>query len=225
MTDFVSPGYVTLKEAVDLTGRHLFDTAWTGKEIRQLRFPAPKRSLRRLESAVHELRSLLAGGKVSAIALAKNGQTFSVPTALWLSQDGRAVFNTGILPPGNLRESLRARQEGTLIRQISVPKIDLEDALSFGRVTTKTEPTAGIPVDEYRTGFPGRPPKIRQLIEQEFRRRCEAGEVCSTLAEEARALQQWAKSHHPRASTPAEKTITNNIRNPYRANARNTAQN
>jgi hypothetical protein len=147
MAEFVPSGFVTLRDAVDLTGRHLLGPAWTGNEIRQLRFPAPKRSLRRLESAVHELRSLLGSDMVSAIAVFENGQTFPVPTALWLSQDGRAVFNTGNLSVGNLREALRARREGTRTRHILLRRTELEGALanalnqagSERRLTVKAE--------------------------------------------------------------------------------------
>ncbi len=226
MSDFVPDEFLTLSDAVDYAGRRLFQPDWTGREIRQLRRPPPKRTLRRLERAIGELRNLMASKHVQPIALANNGERFQVPISVWLSTDGRTVFNTGILPPGNLRESLRAKQEGTLVRRILVPKLDLDNALSFGRIKTKTEATAEAPVDEYRTGLPGRPSKSKHLIEQEFRRRCEAGEACSTLPAEARALRQWAEEKHPRAPTPTEKTITNNIRDSYNQHAaRNTAQN
>jgi hypothetical protein len=71
-------------------------------------------------------------------------------------------------------------------------------------------------IDPYRTGLPGRPSMIKHHIEQEFRRRCEAGEVCPSLAEEARTLRGWAATEHPSAPTPTEKTIKNNLRNLYR---------
>jgi hypothetical protein len=128
-TDYVPPGFLSLKDAVDLTGRRLFNSAWTGKEIRQLPQPPPKRPLRRLEDAVHELRGLLANDKVPAVAVAESGQKFSVPTALWLSEDGRRALNTGLLPTGNLRETLKAKQDRTLRRRILVPKGPLEMAL------------------------------------------------------------------------------------------------
>ena len=79
--------------------------------------------------------------------------------------------------------------------------------------------------DPHATGLPGRPPKLKHLIEQEFRRRAEAGEVCSSLAAEARALRDWAAESHPKAPTPTEKTIANNIRDPYRQHGSRSAQN
>jgi hypothetical protein len=79
--------------------------------------------------------------------------------------------------------------------------------------------------DLYTTGFPGRPPKLKHLIEQEFRRRAEAGEVCSPLAAEVRALRDWAVERHPDAPPPSEKTIANNIRYQYRPYASRGAQN
>ncbi len=70
--------------------------------------------------------------------------------------------------------------------------------------------------DPHSSGFPGRPPKAKHLIEQEFRRRADAGEVCSTLPEEAGALLEWLKGEHPSAPPPTVKTIKNNIRGLYR---------
>jgi hypothetical protein len=70
--------------------------------------------------------------------------------------------------------------------------------------------------DLHSSGFPGRPPKAKHLIEREFQRRADAGEVCSTLPEEASALLVWLKGKHPSASPPTVKTIKNNIRSLYR---------
>ena len=70
--------------------------------------------------------------------------------------------------------------------------------------------------DPHRTGYPGRPAKAKHLIEQEFQRRVDAGEVCPTLPKEACALQEWLKGEHPSASPPTVKTIRNNIRGQYR---------
>ncbi len=85
-------------------------------------------------------------------------------------------------------------------------------------------PDKGSP-DPYATGLPGRPPKLKHLIEQEFRHRVETGKVCSSLRAEARALRDWAAESHPTAPTPTEKTIVNNIRGPYRQHASRSAQN
>ena len=95
----------------------------------------------------------------------------------------------------------------------------LQERPSAGQSARDTLP------DPYTTGFPGRPPKLKHLIEQEFQRRVEAGEVCSSLPAEARALLDWAKTKHPKAPPPTEKTIKNNIRALYYQHATNTAQN
>ena len=82
--------------------------------------------------------------------------------------------------------------------------------------------------DPHRTGYPGRPAKAKHLIEQEFQRRVDAGEVCPTLPEEARTLQEWLKGEHPSAPPPTVKTIRNNIRGQFRRyeeKLRPTAQN
>ena len=70
--------------------------------------------------------------------------------------------------------------------------------------------------DPEHTGYPGRPPKAKHLIEQEFQRRAHADEVCSTLTEEVGALLEWLRGEHPSAPPPTLKTIKNNIRDSYR---------
>ena len=70
--------------------------------------------------------------------------------------------------------------------------------------------------DPHSSGFPGRPSKSKQLIEQEFQRRMDAGEVCSTLSDEASALLEWLQGKHPSAPPPTIKTIKNNLRGQHR---------
>ncbi len=110
------------------------------------------------------------------------------------------------------RSDRRATGDDSLWRRYKVAKSRLRS------------PDKGSP-DLYATGLPGRPPKLKHLIEQEFRRRVEAGEVCSSLPAEARALRDWAAERHPNAPNPSEKTIVNNIRGPYRQHASRSAQN
>jgi hypothetical protein len=75
----------------------------------------------------------------------------------------------------------------------------------------------------YRTGAPGRPTSSH-LVEQEARRRIEAGEALQTLAEEARHLAEWLPLTHPAAPAMTPKTITGKVRPIFRA-PRNTAGN
>jgi hypothetical protein len=126
-TSFVPPGYLTLRDAVDRTGHHCHGADWTGSEIQQL--SDPKRPSDRLEAAVDELRGLLALGKINAVAVAENGKKFPVESSVWLAGNGRQVFDTGLLPVGNIRETLVARNQGTLWRQILVPEIQLQELL------------------------------------------------------------------------------------------------
>ncbi len=98
---------------------------------------------------------------------------------------------------------------------------DWADLLGLSRpgfLERQSDTSTGVPTqpDPHRTGFPGRPPKAKHLIEQEFRRRVDAGEVCPTLPEEAGALLEWLKGEHPSAPPPTVKTIKNNIRGLYR---------
>ncbi len=66
--------------------------------------------------------------------------------------------------------------------------------------------------DPYRSGFPGRPGKLKHAVQREFGRRAEAGEIRDRVTDEARVLQEWAAQAHPRAPLPTVKTIANNIR-------------
>jgi hypothetical protein len=66
------------------------------------------------------------------------------------------------------------------------------------------------------SGMPGRPSKGKHLIEDEFRRRCETGEVLESLDGEAKALLAWYKDNYRTAQRPTVKTVTNNIRTSHR---------
>jgi len=62
------------------------------------------------------------------------------------------------------------------------------------------------------TGMPGRPSKAKHLIDAEFERRVAAEECEPALVDEARALREWLKNHHPHVAQPEQKTVENNIR-------------
>lgn len=67
-----------------------------------------------------------------------------------------------------------------------------------------------------QSGMPGRPPKSKHLVEDEFRRRAAAGELAESLAIEAQALLDWLRSTYPMHPVPTVRTIQNNIRDHYR---------
>ncbi len=69
---------------------------------------------------------------------------------------------------------------------------------------------------DQRTGMPGRPSKARHLIEDEFHRKAEAGELANTLTDEAEALLVWLATAHPALSRPTQTTVENNMRADYR---------
>jgi hypothetical protein len=77
------------------------------------------------------------------------------------------------------------------------------------------QPPAKVSPDQYRTGLPGRP-TIKHLIEHEFRRRADNGELCPTLKAKAQALCDWAARNHPEAPRSRSKTVMNYIREAYR---------
>lgn len=72
-----------------------------------------------------------------------------------------------------------------------------------------------LPSDKTHTGAPGRP-RVSHLVEAEFRKRANEGAFLPTLAEEARALQQWQLREHSDTPLLTEKTIKNRIRKLYR---------
>ena len=79
------------------------------------------------------------------------------------------------------------------------------------------EDAQGVSPEPIRSGYPGRPTKIKHLIDQELDRRAAASELCDTLPAEAEALLNWAKSNHADKPRPTAKTIKNNIGARYRA--------
>ena len=123
MKDYIPPGYLSLSDALDLVGRHLFGApAASGEGL-----PA---------QAIDWLRNLLAEEQVPAIAIAENGQRDKIGGAFWQSREAMSVFANGELPPGNLRQALQRKQEGTLHRRIHVSEADLEAG-----ITRHTRPT------------------------------------------------------------------------------------
>lgn len=77
---------------------------------------------------------------------------------------------------------------------------------------TKLDPP-DLPLD--RTGAPGRPSAMH-LVQAEFERRCAAGQVESSLAQEGLLLAAWLKSVHPTLRPAMPRTIENGIRTAYR---------
>lgn len=66
-----------------------------------------------------------------------------------------------------------------------------------------------------RGGGPGRPSSM-DLVEHEFERRKDAGEVEATLTAQARTLASWLRELHPVEVPVTAKTIENRIRERYR---------
>ncbi|MFN8831657.1 MAG: hypothetical protein ACK5W0_17565 [Labrys sp. (in: a-proteobacteria)] len=66
------------------------------------------------------------------------------------------------------------------------------------------------------SGLPGRPTS-KHLIDAEFMRRAEAGEMASKITDEANALVEWLRIHHPDAQVPTTKTVRNNLAARFRA--------
>ena len=66
-----------------------------------------------------------------------------------------------------------------------------------------------------RTGAPGRP-NSAHLVEAEFKRRAAAGDIETTLSEQAKALSEWLGKAHPTLAQMVSGTIENRIRTLWR---------
>jgi hypothetical protein len=75
---------------------------------------------------------------------------------------------------------------------------------------------AAVEVDPHRTGYPGRPPKGKDLIEDEARRRAKEGKMLPALTAEVKALRDWYVDKYPNVARPQCGTIENNIRQIHR---------
>ena len=70
------------------------------------------------------------------------------------------------------------------------------------------------PKDVTRTGAPGRP-TCMHIIQPEFRRRVENGEIEPTLAAQSKVLAAWFEKSYPDLPRPTPKTIANKLRDDY----------
>jgi hypothetical protein len=97
--------------------------------------------------------------------------------------------------------------------------------LPTGRVTAPNVELVGVYVAEAQalateetrkiTGAPGRPSSMH-LIEAEFERRVEAGNIEQTLTRQSEVLFEWFKAKHPEEPPPKAKTIRNRLAKAYR---------
>ena len=67
-----------------------------------------------------------------------------------------------------------------------------------------------------RNGAPGRP-SYMHLVEEEFERRRVTGRLEPSLTKEAAALAAWFRTAHPKVSPLKAKSISNRLRDQYRA--------
>jgi hypothetical protein len=70
--------------------------------------------------------------------------------------------------------------------------------------------------DLARNGAPGRP-SYMHLVEDEFKQRCLAGRLEPSLTKEAAALAAWFRTTYPKVSPLKAKSISNRLRDLYRA--------
>ena len=80
---------------------------------------------------------------------------------------------------------------------------------------TPSSPAAETP-DLGRNGAPGRP-SYMHLVEAEFKLRSDAGRLEPSLTKEAAALAAWFRTAHPKVPPLKAKSISNRLRDLYRA--------
>jgi len=97
---------------------------------------------------VEQLRGFLALDKIKAIAVAQNGNVFPVESSVWRAENGRQLFDTGLLPVGNLRDILPARNNRSHLRQILVPEDELIALLEDIPTVSKRKRRRRIEADE-----------------------------------------------------------------------------
>ena len=85
--------------------------------------------------------------------------------------------------------------------------------LAVGAPVSPSRPNASLPL---RTGGPGRPSSMKNLVLPEFERRLQQGLVAKTVREESRILAEWLHENHPSDPCPTPKTIENKIRDQHR---------
>ena len=125
-----------------------------------------------------------------------------------LAKEGKEGWELTLTKPYGNRAGGH-RNDLDLATKIRIRRSDL--ASLFAPASTVSDRTSPEP---YRSGLPGRP-TAKRLIETEFERRAQAGEACSTLAREARALCDWIACEHPTAPSVTARTIENQIRHVY----------
>jgi hypothetical protein len=161
---------------------------------------------RRWDSAQERLRELAEQGEIVARGQRQGGGLSEpIPAGAWAP-------TTTISP---LYDSLTLRAPNGL-----PAKEPLYEGVRFGKRDLRkfwpkeraSEPSAEI----LHHGFPGRPPLLRRVIEQEHERRLNDGEALKDATAEGSALREWAERKYPKADLPKASTITNNIRNQHR---------
>lgn len=105
------------------------------------------------------------------------------------------------------RSALRTPDYYGEYREILIKTKDLFEIFgdSDAELTERNKNIETSEPDPHFSGLPGRPSKSKHLIDDEFQRRAEVGEICSTLAEQALVLLAWLKKNIPdRATTDGQ---------------------
>ncbi|WP_338664328.1 hypothetical protein VQH23_04000 [Pararoseomonas sp. SCSIO 73927] len=169
-------------------------------------------------------RMLLAGAELSLIQAALQ-QRLRVLAEPAIGEDPRALTSTGmaievphaVFATAHLRidpdaDAIYGLGAGGYLR----PRFLTSEVGAIWPPMEGVEPVS-VDTTPLRSGLPGRPTS-RHLIETEFLRRAQAGEVNrNSVMDEARILSTWLHERHPHHPPASAGTVANNLRNRYRA--------
>jgi hypothetical protein len=178
----------------------LVDEAHTDDELadRLDKYDAARRRVERL------LRAALDGGQLHPFYRAPNGQ---IERLLDREEWRREAF--GVSDIDNIPHHVTSPGPDTEGQPVLLKISNFQEWLTAHRYE----------INPFRTGLPGRPTAV-QLIEAEHRRRIDSGEALAKVGEEAKHLEKWLVTTHPRAPRTTAKTIENRIRKAHRNRAR-----
>ncbi len=209
MRPVVPVGYVSIHQAVDYVGKHLFRTKWSADNINFLRWPLPQNPPPQLEEAVSDLQNVLASDAIQATALAEDGQEYDVPRSLWKNAlHGRNAIYSGLLPL-NLLDGLAVKPRERKRPHIFVLESDLEKVLKgmtlpANRGRKARQKAGGKP----RYNWPAFKSEVKRLLRHHGMPDASDPEF-SSKRELVRMMKTWCLDNWHQV--PAESTLENYI--------------
>jgi hypothetical protein len=198
---------------------------------------------------LNDIHKALADDQVRGMVMTEFGQITPIPPEFWRSTRGlpelfrgakdyhvagngplggrvllhETDFACGAVAIGIHRVEPIAPSTGELPLTTPTPQPDavlLQDQPAEMR-SADSNPTPIYATD--RTGSPGRP-SSKHLVENEFKRRCRAGETEETITEQAKQLSAWLHQTYPGLAQMTQGTTENAIRQEFNRNKAGTLE-